>query len=320
MFGRLWCEACRMPRRTVPLLHVGYQKTGSTWLQREFFPSRKTGFELVAGVDELQLALVRPPSLAFDPEAPRQAFAARLEAVRERGLVPALSYERLSGNPHHAGRDGGWMAERLQAVFPDARVLIVFREQRSMALSMYKTYVRLGGVATIRQYFAEWSEQVVPPLFDFEYLAYHRQIRRYHELFGADRVLALPYEFLRERPREFVDRLASFAGAEVRRYPKFRLVNSSYSALGLELKRHANRLLVETPFGTSPITPIRAAPKALRRLASKVDARLPGPLKEAWDERWRRFVEEKVGDRYAKSNAEAAALTGEDLKGFGYSL
>jgi len=40
----------------------------------------------------------------------------------------------------------------LQATIPDGRVLIVVREQRSMLLSLYQQYVKVGGVRRLKGY------------------------------------------------------------------------------------------------------------------------------------------------------------------------
>jgi len=49
--------------------------------------------------------------------------------------VPVLSAERLSGNPDSGGYDSVHVAEYLAATFPEARVLIVIREQADMLVS-----------------------------------------------------------------------------------------------------------------------------------------------------------------------------------------
>src|SRR5215218_14466 len=110
-----------------PLLHIGYHKTGTTFLQRRVFP--EPGFSLVAGAKALRPAFVVGDPFGFDPMLVRETFRPAIEKVRERDLVPVLSAERLSGNPHSGGYDSKQIAERLAATFPEARVLIVIREQ-----------------------------------------------------------------------------------------------------------------------------------------------------------------------------------------------
>ena len=68
-----------------------------------------------------------------------------LQRIVDEGLSPVVSFERFSGNPFSGGYDSKEIADRLVQVFPDARVLVVVREQRSMIVSTYKQYVREGG-------------------------------------------------------------------------------------------------------------------------------------------------------------------------------
>ena len=57
--------------------------------------------------------------------------------MKDEAKVPVISHERLSGYPHSGGHDSKEIAHRLAAVFPNAKVVIVIREQKSMILSNY---------------------------------------------------------------------------------------------------------------------------------------------------------------------------------------
>lgn len=134
------------------LLHVGLHKTGTTWLQRRFFDERSIGFRLpLHRGRDVKAALITPFPLDFDPAA---AAARLIPLLREGGdgTLPVISDERLSGNPHAGAYDRKEIAERLRAVFPGARVLVVIREQRSMIRSTYKQYVRMGGPNALDEY------------------------------------------------------------------------------------------------------------------------------------------------------------------------
>lgn len=68
----------------------------------------------------------------------------------ESDSTPVLSAERLSGNPHSGGYDSLQTAKRLHRLFPQAKVLVVVREQTEEILSCYNQYVRAGGVLPYR--------------------------------------------------------------------------------------------------------------------------------------------------------------------------
>ena len=299
-----------------PLLHIGYHKTGTTFLWRRVFP--EPGFSLVAGGKALRLAFVDGDPFSFDPVAVRQTFRPAIEEARERGLVPVLSSERLSGSPHSGGYDSKQTAERLAATFPGARVLIVIREQVEMLVSVYKQYVKMGGSGTLRQYVTSPSEDSRVPLFDFRFFEYHRLIGYYQNLFGAENVLVLPYELLRAKPQTFLEHIGTFADTLVAP-SRFNPTRASPSALILSFKRRANRWIVRDDLNPAPPFEVKGVNRRLLRISYKADAKLPMRLRDQRERRLQALAQEMVGGRYMKSNAETVELTSLDLRAFGYA-
>jgi len=248
----------------------------------------------------------------------RSSFDSEIEETQEAGLVPILSHERISGNPHRGGRDARDIADKLNRAFPEARVFMVIREQASMLASLYNTYVRMGGAASLEEYvFAQGGGGEIP-LFRFDFLEYHRLISYYQCLFGTDRVLVLPYEMLDAQPRVFVQKLTSFSGAEMSQYPKVKRVNNSPSAASIAVKRYVNKLFVHNGFNPTPLLPLRINNMTLRQLTAPFDRKLPEKLRERSDHHLRTLAGELVGDRYRKSNARTESLADLDLSKFGY--
>jgi hypothetical protein len=293
-----------------PLLHIGYHKTGTTWLQKCVFRNARAGFCFVAGGKILRPAFIEVDPFSFDPEIARQGFESGIWKAQARNLVPVLSAERLSGDPHFNSRDSEAIAFRLAATFPDARVLVGIRDQTSMLVSLYKQYVKRGGTVSFRRY-------VAPP-FPFGYLEYHRLIGHYQNLFGASNVLVLPYELLRMQPWAFLERIGGFLGVPATN-AEHRQMNVSLSALSLSLKRHANRCIVRDKFNPNPLITLDRSNKVLLRICRKLDARAPMALRDGYERRLRRYAEREVGDRYAESNALTAKLISIDLRAFGYA-
>src|SRR5215218_3260160 len=75
-----------------PLLHIGYHKTGTTWLQRRVFRNAEAGFSFVGKPKALRLALVVAEPLGLEPEVAREAFEPGIRRAQERSLVPVLSH------------------------------------------------------------------------------------------------------------------------------------------------------------------------------------------------------------------------------------
>lgn len=301
-----------------PLLHIGYHKTGTTWLQRCVFRNAKAGFSFVAGGKTLRPAFVEVDPSRFDPEIARRNFEPKIRKAQARSLVPVLSAERLSGNPHFRSRDNEAIAVRLAAAFPDARVLVGIREQKSMLVSLYKQYVKRGGAASFQRYATTAPGAQGAPPFPFDYLEYHRLIGHYQTLFGAANVLVVPFELLRMQPSAYLERIGEFLGVPATK-AEYRQMNVSPSALSLSLKRHANRYVVRDKFNPDPLIALDGSNEVLLRICHELDARAPVALRDGYERRLHRYAEREVGTRYAESNALTARLTGIDLREFGYA-
>ena len=91
---------------------------------------------------------------------------------------------------------------------------MVIREQRSMIMSTYYQYLLNGGARSLRSYVNQPYDGRLP-MFAKHYFKYHYLIDYYQQLFGGENVLVLPHEMFRREPREFVQRLATFAQADV---------------------------------------------------------------------------------------------------------
>jgi hypothetical protein len=308
-----------------PLVHIGYHKTGTTWLQWSVFPNAEAGFSRVGGVRHF----IGVNPFDFEPEIVRKDLEPKIRKAQAQDLVPVVSSERLSGNPHFGGYDSKIIADRLAAVFPNARILVVIREQTSMLVSIYKQYIMRGGAASFRQYVTppgpSFRQHVTPsrsraarlPIFRFDFLEYHRLIGYYQHLFGAPNVLVLPYELLRTQPKTFLERIGEFVGVPATR-AEFQRMNVSPSALTLSLKRQANRYFVRDPVNVAAPFAFHNSNHILTRICRGVDTKVPIALRENHESRWRRFAEHEVGTRYAESNALTAKLTGIDLRALGY--
>ena len=298
-----------------PLLHIGYHKTGTTWLQQHVFGDSGAGFSQMGGAQRL----IAINAFDFRPRRIRKQMERRIGQAQAQGLVPVLSSERLSGEPHFGGYDSEVIADRLAAVFPNARILVIVREQTSMFLSIYKEYIRRGGAASLRQYLATPRDGYWLPQFRFEFLEYHRLIGYYQDLFGAESVMVLPYELLRAQPATFLRQIGEFVGVPAAQ-PQVRPVNVSLSAFALGLKRHANRYFVlDGPVNPAPPFDFPTSNEMLERICRMLDAKLPVSLHDRQEHRWRRRAALEVGTRYAQSNTITAGLTGLDLRAFRYA-
>lgn len=300
------------------LIHIGFHKTGTSWLQQTLFATDP--FVTPWRSREIAAQIILPNELSFDSAEALRA----LEDVAESGggstgreLLRVLSWERLSGSPHAGGFDAAQIAGRLHEMYPDARVLIGVREQRSMTLALYRQYVRDGGVATLRGYLFPRNPAEIPQ-FRFEHLEYHRLVERYMELFGRERVLVLPQEDLSADSVAFARKVCGFFGVDqaVADRIEHRTVYASLGDVATALKRHANKVLVRSSLSPGARYYVKNHEARFERL----DRLIPAAASRPVEQRWKREVADAVGDRFGVSNARLSELIERDLSEFGYDV
>jgi hypothetical protein len=298
------------------LVHIGYHKTGTTWLQRTVFPREFGSFDLPWKLREVAGLFVHPHELEWEPGPVQDALGPGIAAAREAGLVPVVSSEELSGNPHSGGHGSADYAGRLARALPGARVLIVVRRQPAMLESVYKQYVKRGGTQPAGRYFVpppQWFRYRRCRLANWEY---DRLVARYHRLFGADRVKVLPQELLATDSAAFVREITDFCGARPIASLRTERENIGLSALAAALQRRTNRYFHRDDINEgAPFAWPRVA-GAWRRLDALFLRRIAGPA----ERRLRREVAALCAGRYEESNARLAAMTGLDLARWGYAM
>ena len=182
------------------LIHIGYHKTASTWLQKNLFDNESSGFKRYISQKELRDKLILVNGLNFDVEE----FQDYYQNLLDDNFCSVISNERLSGNPHSGGYDSKEIADRLKACFPKGKVLIIIREQKDMILSTYIQYVRAGGACALHDYLEPSKRnQAIMPLFNYEYFNYFNLVSYYQKLFSKENVLVLPFELFKSEPKLF---------------------------------------------------------------------------------------------------------------------
>lgn len=305
-----------------PLIHIGFHKTGTTWLQRRFFNDQGR-FTLVWPRTIIDTAFVGGDPFTFDPKIAGLHFQPFLDAAEENGTLTVISHERLCGQPLLSGYDSAQIADRLQATFPRAKVLIVIREQRSMMTSVYKQHIRTSGTERVaklwRSYTAREHRRPRPTLDFFEY---HNIIRYYQDHFGRDRVLVLPFELFQRDALQFANEVSSFVGVppvsdvaidrENVAVPAIllgplRLSNIAIRTLGLDG-------LIGGPIPESPAGRVRL------RIIKYIGPTIPKSIARPFEKRLQTAIAELARGRFAESNQITAGITGLDLGALGYEM
>jgi hypothetical protein len=181
-------------------IHIGYHKTGTTFLQRKIFPK--------LGIGQLMQPDVRyiAESQDYDPKRFISMLSHR-DGLDSYDRV-ILSQETLSGR---ADGNPTWnqylIADRLKGTFPNAKILVVIRNQPSYILSLYSYRVVVRGLERqdLSGYLRKRFESNLR-----EKLQYDKLIEHYINLFTEEGVLVLAYEQLVEDHNKFVGNILGF--------------------------------------------------------------------------------------------------------------
>lgn len=208
------------------LLHVGYPKAGSTFLQNWFerhpqLKFKKGGLGGFGNVFEVARPLDRDykyfvtsfEGLTMPDESSGSVhlrYSGKVE-VKELDLIKTRQAEVCSV---------------LNGLYPQSRVIIVTRGFEGILFSSYSQSVRMGAVLDFIGMCAELAQRLrhdEQHYFDYDYF-----ISLYKLTFGKDNVIVLPYELLRDDQNRFLETLEERLELEHVEMPPIR-VNVSLS-------------------------------------------------------------------------------------------
>jgi len=186
------------------LIHPGFAKAGSTFLQEwfsrhpqlRFSPHHLGGFR-----DVFDLA---DAARSQDPEHWRW-YVTSNELLGSGASVPhgcpLFSFRMFADADLRTGQ--GRMCAMLHDEYPQARVLLVTRGFRGIVRSLYSQYVKLGGARSFPDFLERYAGMLE------QWLDVDHVVGLWREAF-AERLLLLPYEALLADPDAFVRTIESF--------------------------------------------------------------------------------------------------------------
>ncbi|SHK88543.1 Sulfotransferase domain-containing protein [Reichenbachiella agariperforans] len=300
------------------IIHIGYHKTATSWLQKEFFENEKLNINSIAPYHDRAKWVTEfiKPDYSFDKQVLQEYY---LQAV-DKSKINVLSIERLSGYPITGGFDAIIIANRLKELFPSAKILISIREQRSMIKSIYLEYLKVGGNAKLEELlYPKRFYLIRNPTFNLDYFKYDYLISEYLKLFGEQNILVLPYEALKKTPEQYISELSSFLGLD----QDLSLVTSS-----LNLKKQINTQLplahgyknrLNARIFGSECTPTRLnIPNRYKRVFNILMRLSPLNYNKRLEEEISLFIEKIPETYYQESNALLEKLITRDLSNYGY--
>lgn len=186
---------------TQHLIHVGYGKAGSTFLQVWFegHPELRYAPGGLGGFNNVY-EMSQPSERAYKYHV--TSYEGLSVPVRSAG---GIHLDFVSARPvpeTGAKQKQAAVCAMLRSLYPGSRVLIITRGFKGLILSGYSECVRLGTrlhLDGVCREFAECLRIDNDHYWDFDYL-----IRLYGEAFGKENLIVMPYELLRDDQDRFL--------------------------------------------------------------------------------------------------------------------
>jgi hypothetical protein len=217
-----------------PILHVGLPKTGTTFLQNNFFNKIQEiqfmtphlnwseEFKWVYEINKnIEYSLFRDSNKSrgqYFPDKKRNEYIvesiAYLSHIDQRVLV---SSEGLCGASFSPIKNNYDSAIFLRDIFGDSKILFIFRQQANYCESIYKQLVfkenRFKRYVKFEEVYSK--DECKKSLSKYGELNWHEIYNNYCEVFGVNNVLALPYEYMETDLKHFIFKIQDFMGIEV---------------------------------------------------------------------------------------------------------
>ena len=299
------------------LVHVGYHKTGTTFLQKEVFNHAELPFNLIER-SLIQKEIIRKNMFFFNPDQTRNLF----ENKFKNGCINVVSNEAFIGSPHAGGYTSYDNFLKLKSLFPGAKILICIREQNDMILSTYKQYIKTIGTLNLNKYILPFKQSCFLPEFNLLHFCYDKLIDAYMNAFGKKNVLVLPYELIKANPEEFLKRIFEFLGLDAKEANKVNLqkqFNAANLNLTLKAKRVYNIFFTKTrenPRGWFSLS--RNINQPLFKSITFFEKKLGRSFQKRINEKQMKTIQKVSNGFYAQSNQKTSELIDMNLSLYGY--
>ncbi len=301
------------------VIHIGYPKSGSTWLQENFFKNNKIFSN--ANRRDLSLNFGHPKVFDFNIKKTKNFYKSFFYNLKKNKKIGVISSEFLSGNLYlNGGMDSQIYADRLKSIFPGSKVLIIIREQSSFLYSFYKHDVSYnGGFWNIDEFLKPNWHFMRRSSFHPRYLLYSGLIEYYQKLFGKKKVLVLPFELLKLDSKIFSNHILEFLNIKNKKISvNSEIINESRNISTVYFQKIINRVFTARRENTLRIN--KGFEIFLnRRFFRKFNFKLP-IIDQILENNLRKAIDEFSESFYKSDNRKLQNFINFDLKRFKYKI
>lgn len=202
--------------------HVGFAKTGSTFLQKCVFPNIK-GIHYPSPTDrEIFNFLWNVTNFKDKNDVFPYLDESKMNLISFEGISGSMwgkkSYEYESLN---------WITQS----FPNAKMIFFTREYDSLVKSIYKHFIRSGGTLDYESFINEYISE--------ERYKFKKYIKTLHSMFNE--VLILKYEDFKSDKNKIISQIVDFVGGELNGYED-KMINVGITENQVKILRILNHL------------------------------------------------------------------------------
>jgi hypothetical protein len=190
------------------ILHIGLHKTGTTWFQKRFYPKVRNFKYIDREIVKDKILL--PGLFQFDAQQIIEYFSGISENI-------IICEENLT-----TGIRGNFVLqrglfERVSQAFPEARIVVFFRNQPEKIASTYCYYLKNNGGTFGFNKFIKFRHNNPYNQFNFkpENLLYHHFLELLFQFFPKEKVSIYLYEDFASDNRNFLSRFKKDMGFDV---------------------------------------------------------------------------------------------------------
>lgn len=292
--------------------HIGFPKSASTFIKRRYLSGSALSTVIPRGGMLRDIRTLEGVAL--------------LDSLQASGVNlnenTVFSNEMLVGDSFWSVTGSERVPRNIASAFPEAKILMVLREQVSYIHSAYRFSVMNGSVLPALDRFMEDIAEDIE-----RKLSYHMLVEEYLRHFPSEQVLVLPFEMLKMNPARFentVERFLELPEGQARNaLPERRNSTAEIDWKAVMTLRKCNRVLRYTYALESRLKKPRH--NSLRKLGEHPNAhralvRLIARIHVGSRAASEYPATSEVGLLFAKSNARTSDLIGLNLEEYGYTV
>lgn len=192
------------------LIHIGYPKAGSTFLQ-EWFRQHPKLFYSPGGLGGFYNVYEISRMASQNDDSKFLYFVTSDESLStpkvSSGIIPLQNGIRDFTSPEPAKVAQKKVCGILKCLYPNGKILFITRGFKAISMSGYSQYVREGGVLSFQKFsdvnrFAKKAQ--ADKTYYGEEVDYTFIANIYEEAFGKENMIILPFELLRDNHNKFL--------------------------------------------------------------------------------------------------------------------